>query len=249
MKKNVIKLLPLLIFLCLWELLVSNDNVAKFYYGSPSEIVKSFWDKTLDGSLWYDTFITAFEAVSGFILGNIFGVSIGLALWFYKPIFEIAKPYIIVLGSAPIFALSPILVVWFGIGISAKIIIAVLSTVFVALLQAFNGAQSVDKNHLDYFKAFNASKWFTFKKLVLPSSLTWVIAGFRLNIGFALLGAFIGEYISATAGLGHMISINSGLFNTSNVLLGVLMMSFIALSLYKLVSLCEKPMKSFVSSI
>lgn len=249
MKMKIAKLLPLIVFLCLWELLVYKNSAALFYYGSPSRIVQSFWDKTLDGTLLYDTFITTMEAVSGFFIGNILGTIIGLLLWFYQPIFRIAKPYIITMGSAPIFALSPLLVIWFGIGIPAKITISVLSTVFIALLQAYNGADNVSENYIEYFKAFNISKWFTFKKLILPSSLTWVISAFKLNTGFALLGAFIGEYISSNAGLGHMIVINSGLFNIPNVLLGVFMMCFIALLLNKLIDAIEIPLRKYISKI
>lgn len=249
MKKRIVKWLPLIVFLLLWELLVHNDSTALFYYGSPSKIAESFWNKLLDGTLIYDTFITTLEAISGFIIGNLLGTTIGLLLWFYRPIFHIAKPYIIALGSAPVFALSPLLVIWFGIGIPAKIIISALSTFFVALLQAYNGAENVDENYREYFKAFNASKWFTFKKLILPSSLTWVISAFKLNTGNALLGAFIGEYISSNAGLGHMIVINSGLFNIPNVMLGVFMMCLIALALNRIIDRLEAPLRRVVSRI
>ena len=244
-----IKFLPLFFFLIIWELLVHFNAGSDFYYSSPSRIFKLFWEKTVDGSLWYDTMITALETVAGFIIGNIIGTGFGLLLWFSQPVFSISKPYIIALGSAPIFALSPILVIWFGIGIWAKIIIVVLSTVFVALLQAYNGAENVREEHKEYFKAYHASKWVTFKKLVLPSSLTWVISAFKLNTGFALLGAFIGEYISSNAGLGHMIVLSYGNFDMTKMLLGVIMMCLIALVLNKLISLLEKPLRHAISRI
>ena len=101
----------------------------------------------------------------------------------------------------------------------------------------------------EYFKAYNASKWVTFKKLVLPSSLTWVISAFKLNTGFALLGAFIGEFISANAGLGHMIVLSYGNFDMTKMLLGVIMMCFIALVLNKLISLIEDPLRRAISRI
>lgn len=249
MKKIFVRLLPLIIFLVIWEALVHDNSTALFYYGSPLKIAQAFWIKTLDGSLWYDTLITTYETIMGFIIGNVLGASIGLLLWFSRPIFDISKPYIIALGSAPVFALSPLLVIWFGIGIPAKIVISVLSTFFVALLQAYNGAANVDERYVEYFKAYKSSKWVTFKKLIVPSSLTWVISAFKLNTGFALLGAFIGEYISSNAGLGHMIVINSGLFNIPIVLLGVIMMSSIALLLNKMVDVIEKPLRRVISRI
>lgn len=253
MKRKIIyeitKILPLVLFLTLWECLTHNNKTATFYYGSPSEIVLSFWNKTLDGTLWYDTFITFSETVAGFLIGNIVGVTLGLLLWFSKPIFNLAKPYIIALGSAPIFALSPLLVIWFGIGVFAKIMIAAISTVFIALLQAYNGAENVENKYIEYFTAYQASKKTVFTKLILPSSLVWVISAFKLNIGFAMLGAFIGEYISSNAGLGHMIVINTGLFNIPNLMLAVIMMMLIALLLNYVIGIIEKPLKKVLSKL
>lgn len=86
----LIKVIPLIVFLLLWELLTRNNPTALFFYASPSKIANAFWSKTLDGSLWYDTSITLMETIIGFLLGNIFGVAIGLSLWFSKAIFNIS---------------------------------------------------------------------------------------------------------------------------------------------------------------
>lgn len=246
---KIAKFIPLCVFLFLWELLTFNDSIALFYYSSPSKIAQAFWEKTIDGSLWYDTIITFFETISGFLIGNILGVTIGLLLWFSKPIFYISKPYIVALGAAPIFALSPLLVIWFGIGIFAKIMIAAISTFFIALFQAYSGADRVEERYLDYFKAYKATKKQIFIKLVVPSSLVWVINAFKLNIGFALLGAFIGEYISSNVGLGHMIQINMGLFKISHLILAVIMMMLMALFLNFVVTKSEKPIKRVISKL
>lgn len=245
----LLKVLPLVVFLLLWELLIFLFPGGEFFYSSPSRIIKMFWEKTVDGSLWIDTLVTSLEAVSGFIIGNLIGAGLGLLLWFSQPVFKISKPYIIALGSAPVFALSPILVLWFGIGVFSKIVIVVLSTVFVALLQAYNGADNVREEYKEYFQAFHASKWVTFKKLILPSSLTWVISAFKLNTGFALLGAFIGEYISSNVGLGHMILVSFGNFNMTKLLLGVIMMSLISLMMNKVIDLIEGPLRRAISRI
>lgn len=217
-----------------------------FFFGIPSKIASYIFYKTLDGSLLYDFVLTFVETVVGFIAGNILGTLLGLSLWFSKKVFEIAKPYIIALGSAPIFALAPLMIIWFGTGIFSKIMMATLSTLFVAMFQAYSGASDVNKDYITLLNTFKANKNQVFRKLIVPSSVVWVISAFKMNVGFALLGAFIGEYISSNAGLGHLILVASGLFDISLVLVGVLMMVLIALILNYFILKIEMPLKKII---
>jgi NitT/TauT family transport system permease protein len=244
--KNIIyKLLPGIIFVLLWQFLISYKGL-EFYYGLPSRIFKYLVDKTLDGSLLYDTFLTFIEAIIGFVAGNIIGVAIGLSLWFSKTVFDISKPYIVALGSAPIFALAPLMIIWFGTGIFSKIMMATLSTLFIALFQSYSGASEVNPDYIKLLKVYKAPRMQIFRKIIVPSSVVWVINAFKINVGFALLGAFIGEYISSSAGLGHLILVASGLFDISLVLTGVFMMIVIAILLNYLVGKIERPLKKVI---
>ena len=203
----------------------------EFFFGRPSRIAVYIASRLFDGSLEADSAATVIEAVCGFLIGNIAGILVGLALWYSKVAFEVSRPFITALGSAPMFALAPLLVVWFGTGLYSKIMIAALSTFFVALLQAYTGAEEVSRDYLRLMASLGASKTQTFRKVVAPSAIVWVVSAMRLNVGFALLGAFIGEFISSEVGLGHMILVASGLFNMSLVLCGVLAFIVIALLL------------------
>jgi NitT/TauT family transport system permease protein len=217
-----------------------------FYYGAPSKILLSFYQKIVDTTLLVDFGITFTETILGFMLGNILGVLIGLALWFSNTLFKIAKPYILILGSAPIFALAPLIMIWFGTGMLSKVVMSILSTIFIALYQAYSGASEVNPNHIAYLKSWKADKLMIFRKIIVPSSMVWVMSAFRINVGFALLGAFIGEYISSSVGLGHLIKVQTGLFNISQVLLGVIMLAIIALILNFIVAIIEKPIKKII---
>ena len=199
--------------------------------------------KTIDGSLPYDFGVTFIEALAGFALGNFFGSLIGLSLWYSRTAFSISRPYIVALGSAPLFALAPILVIWFGTGILSKILIAALSTVFVALFQSYTGASEVNSEYLRLMQTFGATKQQTFRKVIAPSSIVWVISAFKLNVGFAILGAFIGEYISSNRGLGHLILVASGLFDISLVLCSVLLLVCVALVFNYAISRVESPLE------
>jgi NitT/TauT family transport system permease protein len=243
---KILQTLPLVLFLLIWELLVRGNSALIFYFGQPTKIASYFYLRTTDGSLILDFAITFAEALAGFVIGNLVGTLIGLGLWYSKSAFTISKPYIIALGSAPIFALAPLLVIWFGTGILSKIMIASLSTVFVALFQAYTGASEVSNDYLKLMQTFGANKHQTFRKVVAPSAVVWVISAFKMNVGFALLGAFIGEFISSERGLGHLILVASGLFDISLVLCGVILLVVIALLFNIVIVRIESPLKRLI---
>jgi NitT/TauT family transport system permease protein len=111
----------------------------------------------------------------------------------------------VALGSIPIIALAPIMIIWFGTGLASKVAMATLSVVVVALLTSYKGAMSVDPDQINLMRTLGASKQHVFLKLVVPASLTDIFAGLKLTVGFALIGAIIGEFMSSSEGLGHAI--------------------------------------------
>ncbi len=234
-----LKFVPLFVFLIFWELSATSIERGVFFFGSPSTVGKFLWIKTMDGSLPYDMGITLYETVLGFIIGNIVGSVIGMGLWYFPRLSQVSKPYITAFGSIPIFAVSPIIIIWFGIGLKSKVILAGLSTVVVSIVQAYEGATQTDQKLIDLLLSMGASKFITFKKVVVPSTLAWLLAGYKMNVGFALLGAFIGEFISSEAGLGHMIIQAMGLFNIPLVLAGVVGICILSLVLIKCVGLLQ----------
>lgn len=246
LKLRFAQLAPVVIFLAFWEYWSSLEPRHSFLFGAPSEIFSYLVKGIIDGTLIIDVAVTGFETVAGFLLGNAIGASVGLALWSSRTVFNLSKPYIVTLGSAPVFALAPVLIIWFGTGVLSKVLIATISTVFVALFQAYRGASEVNEEQVRMLRSFGATKWQVFKKIVVPSSMVWVVAAFKLNIGFALLGAFIGEYISSERGLGHLILVAGGLYNVSLLFTGVLLMVTIALVLDAIVGKLEAPFRRWL---
>jgi NitT/TauT family transport system permease protein len=223
--------LPLLLFFVVWHLLTSGDSRSTFFFGSPRTYFVALFNQLASGSLLLDTLVTGAEAVIGFLMGNAVGAVAGFTLWKSPRASRALRPYIIVLGSAPLFAFAPVIIIWFGTGFLSKVVVATFSTVFVALMQAFSGAEQVDPRFPELVRSFGGDQRTVFRKIIIPSSLVWVIAGFRLNVGLALLGAFLGEYISSEAGLGHLILIAGGLYNIPLVLVGVTMIGLLGLVL------------------
>jgi NitT/TauT family transport system permease protein len=237
------KLVPLVLFVLGWHLFTGGNSRRAFFFGSPSSFARELMAGVTSGRLLYDTAVTAGEALGGFLIGNVIGTIAGLVLWHFEFLFKILRPYIIALGTAPLFAFAPIIVVWFGTGFSSKVIVATLSTVFVALMQAYKGADEVDFRFVEVVRSFGGGNWQVFRKIIVPASMVWVMSAFRLNIGFALLGAFLGEYISSERGLGHLILVGGGLYNVPLILVGVMMIIILGWCLSWVVGTIEGPLQ------
>ena len=193
-----------------------------------------------DGSLFTDTRITAIETLLGFVIGNVLGTLIGLALWYSRFVSRVVQPFIVALGSIPIIALAPICIIWFGTGLISKVAMATLSVVVVALITAYKGAMTVDIDQINLMRTLGASKRHIFRKLIVPASLGDIFAGLKLTVGFALIGAIIGEFMSSSEGLGHAIFKAGSLYIIPKVFAALVVTIALALCLTYVVGKIEK---------
>lgn len=199
------QLLILVVLLGLWEYATAWNKQAAFLFGSPSAIGGFLITMWQDGSLVRDTWVTGLETILGFLIGNVLGTVFGLSLWYSRFVSRVVQPFIIALGSIPIIALAPIVIIWFGTGLASKIAMSTLSVVIVALVTSYKGAMSVDPDQINLVRTLGGGKGDIFRKLVVPASLTDIFAGLKLTVGFALIGAIVGEFMSSSEGLGHAI--------------------------------------------
>lgn len=244
MKNKILRIgivfLPLAILLVLWEFRIAYSQHGQFLYSSPSLIISRLIKDVISGTLASDIYITAGEAITGFILGSIIGSVAGLSLWLSHKVASWFRIYVVILGSVPIFAIAPMTVLWFGTGFFAKVMMAFLTTVFITLSQAYDGARNIQHSQLQLMKSIHASRWQVFITAIIPASIAWVLASYRINVGLAILGAFLGEIISAEKGLGHYIMKGSALYDSAQVLAGILSLIAVAGCLYLFVWLIEK---------
>jgi NitT/TauT family transport system permease protein len=195
----------LALLLGFWEQSTANNKQAAFMFGSPSAMAGFLNQMVGDGSLWSDTYVTGLETLLGFLVGNFIGTVIGLSLWYSRFVSQVVQPFVIALGSIPIIALAPIIIIWFGTGLISKVAMSTLSVVIVALVTSYKGAAGVDPDQVNLMRTLGASKFQIFRKLVVPASLVDIFAGLKLTVGFALIGAIVGEFMSSSEGLGHAI--------------------------------------------
>ena len=227
-------------FLLLWELGTRVGWISAFLFGAPSGILKVFLTMAADGSLWSDTLYTLFEAFLGFIIGTIFGSIAGLALWYSIFVARLVEPFIVAINSVPKIALAPIIILWFGTGLVSKVALSVSLTAIVALIAAYQAAKDADVDLQSLLISMGADKHQVFFKAVVPSTLPSIIATFRINIGFGLVGAVVGEFISSQRGLGHLIYTASSLYDLNTVWVGLFTLMIMGFALYYVIDLIER---------
>ena len=234
------QILLLVALLSAWEYMTARSPQTAFLFGSPSAIFGFLVKMWQDGSLLRDAYVTGLETVLGFVVGNVLGTVLGLSLWYSRFVSRVMQPFIVALGSIPIIALAPIVIIWFGTQLTSKIAMATLSVVVVALVTSYKGAMSVDGDQVNLMRTLGATKWVIFKKLVIPASLVDIFAGLKLTVGFALIGAIIGEFMSSSEGLGHAIFKAGSLYIIPKVMAALVVTIALALILTYLVGKLER---------
>lgn len=227
-RHSVIVLLPGLVFLLFWEWMTHGNDNRLFFFSAPSRIAMTFLSDIQTIGLWQDIGYTAFAAFCGLLIGTVCGSALGITLWTSPRFAVISKPYIAILGAIPVFALAPMMIIWFGIGLWSKIMMAAFAVCLVACAQAYEGAQQTAKHHLLFARSLAASKLRIVRMIILPGALRWVMAGIRMNIGFALIGTFIAEFISSEHGLGHYILKAGGLYDMPRVFTGIILIAMVS---------------------
>lgn len=238
--RSALQVVTVALVLWIWQLGVNAGWISSFMVGSPAEIWKALARGAAEGQIWIDSGYTLLEAILGFAIGTVMGSVLGLALWYSPFVARLTEPFIIAINSIPKIAFGPIVILWFGTGLISKVALAVSLTSIVALIAAYQAAKNADLDFQTLLVTLGASKREIFFKVIVPSSLPAIIATFHINIGFGLVGAVVGEFISSEHGLGHMIFTASGLYDLNTVWAGLFMLMVIGFSLYFVVDYVER---------
>ncbi|HET6709993.1 ABC transporter permease, partial [Amycolatopsis sp.] len=192
-------------------------------------LVEWFTDGTQFGSIWLQIFTTVQEAVLGFVIGAIAGVVFGVILGRSAYLAQVLAPFIKAANALPRIVLAALFVIWFGLGLSSKVATVVVLVFFAVFFNAFTGAREVDRNLIDNARILGATRGQVLKSIVLPSATSWILSSLHVAFGFALIGAVVGEYTGAKAGMGFLIANAQGTFDTAGVYAGMLIITVVAL--------------------
>lgn len=238
--RAILQVAAVVIFFALWEIGVRADWISAFLVGSPAGIFSFGYKMILSGELLTDTCYTLFEAILGFVIGTIVGSFLGLSLWYSVFVARLVEPFIVAINSVPKIALAPIVVLWFGTGLVSKVALSVSLTAIVALIAAYQAAKDADVDLQSLLISMGADKHQVFFKAVVPSTLPSIIATFRINVGFGLVGAVVGEFISSQQGLGHRIYTASSLYDLNTVWVGLFTLMIMGFILYYVIDTIER---------
>lgn len=231
---------PLLFLLVLWELAASSSTSFRFFFSSPSLVSYTFSTDIMSGKIILDAVYTILPTIIGLVVGVTGGCAAGYGAQYTVRLSKLLEWNILLLGSIPIFAVAPMMLIWFGIGLKMKVAMAILSTVFVSMAQAYRGGKAVQPALIEFFKLNGATQSTILRKLILPSSLDWVFSSIKLSANLALLGVFVGEFIASEHGLGRAMLNASGLYNTAEVLANAVGMMIIVIALDRIAEFIER---------
>ena len=184
--------------------------------------------------------ITLYAAFLGLFYGIVLGTAIALIVGNNRVLAHILEPIFVGIHGLPLLALGPLFVVWFGIGIKSKIFMATISVFFLVFFNIYAGFKDVDIQLIQTLKLMRASKIQLMTKVILPSCIPWLIASLKAGVGAAVLGAIVGEYLGATAGLGWVIQSAGGYYNITRVIACVIVLMVIMFILNAIVSWIDR---------
>ncbi len=222
-------------FLAMWEASAWEIGPKKwicvdpFWFGSPMRVLEYLVEITMNGSVFTDTMTTMTEAFLGYVIGALLGISLGFVLARLETLAEILDPFIVAVNGIPRVAMAPILIIWFGIGIESKIVLAVSLVLFLTFMNTYAGLRGVDPGLKNLAQVMGANEMQVLWKVTLPASMPWILTGLKIGVPFAIIGAILGEFMAASSGLGFMIQHASNLFNIAGSFAGLLLLMFIVL--------------------
>lgn len=232
--------LALLIAIALWEAVARLSDLPAFILPPPSDVIERMRTALADGTLLRHTLATLSEVVVGLALGLTVAMVLGYAVGKSSVLERVLSPYIVASQSIPIVAIAPLLVIWFGPGRLSKVLICALIVFFPVLVNTVVGFRSVPAELYDLMRSLRASRLQILTKLELPAAMPVLLGGLKIGATLSVIGAVIGEFVGADQGLGFLINVGDGLYDTPLVFVAVLTLIAMALTLYAIVATLER---------
>jgi NitT/TauT family transport system permease protein len=224
---------------------VSGRLVDNFFISNPIDVGRRLLGWTLDGSIFVHLWATVYATSVGFALGAVVGAVLGIWLGISPFASRLLNPYLNGLNALPKVALAPLFVLWFGLGIESKIALAAVLVLFLVFLNTFAGVRQVDQDLIDGARLMRATRMQVITKVIVPSALSWLFAGLRVSVPYALIGAVLGEMIASNRGLGYLVQFSGAQFDTAGVFAVLIVIALLAMALNFVVDIVQNRMESW----
>ena len=238
--------LTVIVIMVAWEALVRAFGVRVFILPAPSKIIAGFFNAP--GYLLLQSLDTLQTTMAGFVLAVIFGVAAAIGIVYSKFLDRTLYSLLVALNAVPKVALAPLFVIWLGTGAAPKIAIAMLIAIFPILIDMVLGLKSSDPDMLDMARVNQASRAKILWKIQFPNALPSLFAGMKVGVSFALVGTIVGEFVAGETGLGHVILVAQGSFDTPTVFVALALLCVLGVLLFKLIEVFEARLLSWHAS-
>lgn len=224
----------------IWELAVRGGLVSSYILPTPSAIVIELADLVTGTMLWGHAGITLYETVAGFVLGSAGAFVLAMLSGLSPTVRSMIHPYMVALQVTPRVAIAPIIIAWLGFGPQPKVVLAATICFFPVYINTLTGILAVDADQQEMFRSIRASRWSTFRHLLLPSTLPITFAGLKTAMTLALIGAIVGEFVSAQEGLGLLVQQFSFSLNMAAAFAVLIFLTFLGLALFFVMELLDR---------
>ncbi len=235
-----ITLAGLTVILLVWDLVVRLAGYPAFLLPSPATVAARFVAAWRQGILLQHTLITLREILGGLALGLSTAVVLGYLLAKSPRLEQLLAPYLVASQAIPVVALAPLLVIWFGTGNLSKVLVCALTLFFPVLMNTIIGIRSVDRGLVEMMRSLGSTRWQIFAYLEVPAALPVLLGGLKIGVTLSVIGAVVGEFVAADRGLGFLVNLARGLFDTPLMFVALLTLMVIALALYGIVDRLER---------
>ena len=210
-----------------------------FFFSTPGDVAARVVKLFADGGIWRHLWITLEESMLAFVIGSISGVLVGF--WFARQprIAAVFDPYVKMINALPRVVLAPIFTLWFGLGIWSKVALGVTLVFFIVFFNVYQGVKEVSPTILANARMLGMNERQLMRHVYWPSALSWMFSSLHTSVGFAVVGAVVGEYLGSAAGLGYLIQQAEGVFDVAGVFAGMFILAVFVIAIDWLVTLVE----------
>ena len=234
------RFLLLFLFIILWESASALGWIDSFFFSSPSAIATLFLDMCKDFEIIRHISVTLLETIVSFLAVTLLSILSAVLLISLPKVSKVLEPFLVILNSLPKSALAPLIIVWLGTGIKTIIIAGMSVAVFGSIINMYTGFTQVEEEKIKLIYTLGGTKKDTLFKVIIPSSIPIIVSNMKVNIGLALVGVIIGEFLAAKQGLGYLIIYGSQVFQLDLLIMSIIILCLIAVGLYQVIQILEK---------
>lgn len=238
--RSILGLMSLTAFLLVWQTAVRLSELPTFILPAPLDVWSCFVRILADGSLVSHTAVTLCEALAGVVTGTLFAMVLGYLIAKFCFLEKLLSPFLVASQAVPLVAIAPLLVIWFGPGMLSKVLICSLIVFFPVLVNTIIGIHTTPPALYDLMYSIRASPLFILIKLEIPAAMPVFLGGLRIGTCLSVIGAVVGEFFGANRGLGFLINVGRGQYDTALVFASVFTLIAMALTLYGIVAWIER---------